>query len=1000
MSDQVEITNVGDQGGVRGVASEETLASLLETMKKMAKQQGTDTSKISKRLREFNDEIEGGVKVSRRYRDDVNRNSRANRDNTDAVNASTEAHQALTSSITGALLGTIGAAVGSLHGLASELVTGGGNVSDFARHLPLIGIQFSKFTRYFDDTFDVFRQMSKVGGGLAQDLNEVRLASADTYLSLQQFGEFVKSSSQQMASYGGTVTQGSKMLRNLHREFDTHRENLLELGFTYEDMNDQLSRYMFLNRAGRLAQVRSDREEAEAAAEYAKNLNMLSKLTGQDVDAMQEKVAEEMNQIVFQRELARMGETAQRTFNQAFTAISSTSTEMGRMMQQFLTGAAPTSEELRLMSALLPEASSGMRKFVEDIKSGDLEAGTEEFNRRQMEMISTMASSFDRFMIENEGALGSVVSSGGEIGAQLMTIVDIINNSNIDLANVIDRNGEVNMELLRERLKSARDEQGMRDKTVESAAAFDESIRSMQQTIKTAFVESGILTAFALGIEQVTDVIGSEDFQKNFKELAEGITDFTSTIVTTLESDNITEAFTDLFKEGGAFHESLGEIQDHLGNAFTSVITSDPVKYALVGGIGLLFGAALIKNAMLSGINRLFGGRESGPGGGRTGGTGRGGSRTGASVGGIGAGLASAGRVGHWILAGGAAIGAAVALMGAGIAGATWLMGKALPTLAEGMSKFEDIDGENFKDVARGMLEFSGAMAVIGASKIVNAVGDTAVIFTKALGNWLGVETESPMDMMERFAGYEFNVSQVRSNAVAMRLFGDTMSNMPNINPSVAESFRGFVSNLLGSGIMDQFKKFSEFDLNENIHSNISALAQFAGVFKDVADSDLSEVTINKDFIGGLGGLSRIGSGLGESVEHLDRLASIDNLKKNIDVLSNLDASGLKEYRSEIQGLADAMSDLNDELRRSGRERFGPGPGGRSSSSEATAASELISEINTRSNEGITQLTRLMSEVLTVIRTDAQTNEKIEKNTRNLRHDSYNISYGVTGGVN
>jgi hypothetical protein len=55
------------------------------------------------------------------------------------------------------------------------------------------------------------------------------------------------------------------------------------------------------------------------------------------------------------------------------------------------------------------------------------------------------------------------------------------------------------------------------------------------------------------------------------------------------------------------------------------------------------------------------------------------------------------------VLAGAAGFGVAIAAIGAGIAGAAWLMGKALPTLAEGLMKFTEIDGSKLGAAAFGV---------------------------------------------------------------------------------------------------------------------------------------------------------------------------------------------------------------------------------------------------------------------------------------------------------
>ena len=55
------------------------------------------------------------------------------------------------------------------------------------------------------------------------------------------------------------------------------------------------------------------------------------------------------------------------------------------------------------------------------------------------------------------------------------------------------------------------------------------------------------------------------------------------------------------------------------------------------------------------------------------------------------------------VIAGAAGFGVAIAAIGAGIAGAAWLVGKALPTLAEGFMKFTEIDGAKLGSSAFGI---------------------------------------------------------------------------------------------------------------------------------------------------------------------------------------------------------------------------------------------------------------------------------------------------------
>ena len=130
-----------------------------------------------------------------------------------------------------------------------------------------------------------------------------------------------------------------------------------------------------------------------------------------------------------------------------------------------------------------------------------------------------------------------------------------------------------------------------------------------------------------------------------------------------------------------------------------------PYIMAVVAAFAALKGAMAAKAA----LGALGGGGGGGGGpldalkGGGGGGAGGGG-----MLSGMGTGLkAAAGGLRAFanpmVIAGAAGFGVAIAAIGAGIAGAAWLMGKALPTLAEGLMKFTEIDGGKLGAAAFGV---------------------------------------------------------------------------------------------------------------------------------------------------------------------------------------------------------------------------------------------------------------------------------------------------------
>lgn len=98
---------------------------------------------------------------------------------------------------------------------------------------------------------------------------------------------------------------------------------------------------------------------------------------------------------------------------------------------------------------------------------------------------------------------------------------------------------------------------------------------------------------------------------------------------------------------------------------------------------------------------------------------------------------------------GAAAFAAAILVIGGAIAGATWMVGAALPKFAEGLKSFDNIDGSNLIDVAKGIAALGAAMAVFGVGTatagVGNVIGSIADGFSKLFGGG------SVMDQLMQF---------------------------------------------------------------------------------------------------------------------------------------------------------------------------------------------------------------------------------------------------------
>jgi hypothetical protein len=100
--------------------------------------------------------------------------------------------------------------------------------------------------------------------------------------------------------------------------------------------------------------------------------------------------------------------------------------------------------------------------------------------------------------------------------------------------------------------------------------------------------------------------------------------------------------------------------------------------------------------------------------------------KAGVAIVGLGVAAGAAGFAAPEIAAGGIALGTAIAAIGAAIAGASWLMGNTLPTLANGLTIMSQLDGAKLSAVGSGMTGLSLGLLSMGAGDFVNALSGLA----------------------------------------------------------------------------------------------------------------------------------------------------------------------------------------------------------------------------------------------------------------------------------
>jgi len=224
------------------------------------------------------------------------------------------------SSKQGDILGFYGNILSASTGIA-DLIPGIGQLSETFKSLGTSGL------RYLVESNEAFKFLSKSGAGFNGDLMRIRKTSADLNMDLDDFTNFITRNSESLAVLGGTVDSGADKIAGYYQSLlDTGViERFKRLGYTAEESAEFVAKNMSQQARAMYVQGLSETERNDQMSRYAKNLQILAKLTGQDVDALQEKLRNENlagEEIAKNRMLEKRGianaQTSYNTFKQMF----------------------------------------------------------------------------------------------------------------------------------------------------------------------------------------------------------------------------------------------------------------------------------------------------------------------------------------------------------------------------------------------------------------------------------------------------------------------------------------------------------------------------------------------------------------------------------------------------------------------------------------------------------------------------------------------------------
>ena len=171
-----------------------------------------------------------------------------------------------------------------------------------------------------------YSEAASVGAIFAQGMGDLQKITADTGMSIEYFSKMTKDNAAGIAASGLTTAQGMKKFAEIFSGGPGNKlkNHLLNLGFSMEEGGEIISEVMQnMQMAGKdVLDPANNAEIRERTQDYAKNLRIISAITGEDAKAKLKQAKEQMTDLAWQAKLAGMSEAERRAQEQMLAAMN------------------------------------------------------------------------------------------------------------------------------------------------------------------------------------------------------------------------------------------------------------------------------------------------------------------------------------------------------------------------------------------------------------------------------------------------------------------------------------------------------------------------------------------------------------------------------------------------------------------------------------------------------------------------------------------------------
>ncbi len=565
----------------------------------------------------------------------------------------------------GANLGNI---VGAAQKLTGEFLQGTATSSSMfgaMGSLPgPIGLVFkglSALAGFQEQAMESYRTMSGAGVSFGGSLSDLRVAAAQTHMTLQQFANFVKINGDALARMGGSTNDGAKAFRALSAALMSSKagNDLKALGYSVEEVNQGMLDYVAMTGGRSTEELKNSKALLASSTEYLTQLDGLSQLTGKSRQEQEKALKEAQQNAAIQQKLAGMDEKQKAAYTRGLAEMNAKFGKAGvELYQAQMLGIPPQTEAAKNLQALAPEVAKASQGMADVAKRGGTAAETMRYSAEA-----------------TQGAVQASRKFGDGLKGAMSFRTD-------GTAQAINSLGMAAVQAEKQGRETSAKEIELREKIAKEQAARQESEAKQMVVV-----------------------------EQNLKSFSVALLSFVQPFI---------QILTPVLEKLSFLAPVIGTVAAALVALKVAAMAVASVK-TLGSAVGGIFGGG--RGGPGGGRGGLPGGPvptptpPAAPSGGAAG------KGFVGFIKALGRGLASLAPIAVPMLIGAGAVAGTIAILGAGVAAAVALIGVSLPIFAKGLKEIAEIDGLNLAKVALGIAALGPALVVFTGGSLIAGLG-------------------------------------------------------------------------------------------------------------------------------------------------------------------------------------------------------------------------------------------------------------------------------------